>query len=300
MPSLDAISIFSQVAESQSFSEAARVLDIPLSTVSRKVSQLENDLNTRLLDRSRRQIRLTSAGENYLALCKKGLETLAYANKVISDRHSDSTGTVTITIPPNLAEVLFLPAVETFQGLHPQAKVRILVSDRLLDFVDDKIDLSFRVAQPRQPDLVAKTLLKYRHRLVATPDYASLHPLPKKVAELMKHRLIGFGLAKLAQVTWTLVKKGKKERLSFEPMLAINDYAAVKAAVYAGQGIGELPTPLCTTDLQTGRLIEVLPDWRLPEVKLYAVYAEKNSLSQLARYFLDITEQQMIRFRSRG
>lgn len=293
MPSFDAIAMFAQVAQSQSFTEAARALDVPLSTVSRKVSELEASLNTRLIDRSKRQIRLTDAGTTYLELCRRGLDTLTYANRVMSDRHSDTTGTVTITVPPNLVEILFLDAIETFQLRYPQARLRILVSERMLDFVDDGVDLSFRVAPPDQPDLVVRTLLRYRHRLVSAPSYGAVNPLPQAPFNLTNHKLIGFGFNTAREVNWALSKNTQPENISFEPDLAINDYAVMKAAILAGHGIGELPAPLCKSALRTGELVEVLPDWRLPDIKLFAVHAGNSSLSKLARLFLDIAVVRM-------
>ncbi len=293
MPSFDSIAIFAQVAQSQSFTEAARILEMPLSSVSRKVSELEADLNTRLIDRSRRQIRLTEAGATYLDLCRRGLDTLSYANRVISDRHSDTIGTVTITVPPNLVEVMFLDAIETFQLQFPKAHLRVLVSERMLDFVGDGVDLSFRVAPPEQPDLVVRTLLRYRHRLVAAPSYLSVNPAPKDPSSLTDQRTIGFGFHASRQVNWFLSVRGQAEHIQFEPDLTINDYAAIKAAVLAGHGIGEIPEPICSDALIKGELVEVLPDWLLPEIKLFAVHAGRASLSKLARRFLDLMAAQV-------
>jgi DNA-binding transcriptional LysR family regulator len=287
MPSYDAIAIFTQVAQSKSFTDAAQILRIPLSSVSRKVSELEADLNTRLIDRSKRQIRLTEAGFTYFELCRRGIDALVYANRLMSDRHSDTSGTVTITVPPNLVEVLFLDAIDAFQLRHPKARLRVHVSERLLDFVDDGVDLSFRVAPPKQHDLVVRTLLNYRHRLVASPGYIAVNSAPQEISDLENHKTIGFGFHSTRHVNWRLSKREQTETVRFEPDLSINDYASIKAAILAGQGIGELPEPLCDEILLGEELIEVLPEWRFPEIKLYAVHAGSASLSKLARLFLD-------------
>lgn len=287
MPSFDAIAIFAQVAQFQSFTDAARALGMPLSSVSRKVSKLEADLNARLIDRSRRQIRLTEVGQTYLKLCRRGLDTISYANRVMIDRHSDTTGTVTITLPPNLLEVLFLDSIEAFQLQYPKARLRVLVSERMLDFVDDGIDLSFRVAPPVHPDLVVRTLKTYRHRLLAIPGYLAVNAAPSAISDLKNHKTIGFGFHTSRHVSWSLSRRGQVENIRLEPDLAINDYAAIKTAILAGQGIGELPEPLCDEALRAGQLIEVLPEWNFPVIKLYAVHAGKTSLSKLARLFLD-------------
>jgi DNA-binding transcriptional LysR family regulator len=259
------------------------------------VSELEGDLNARLIDRTRRQIRLTEAGKTYLELCRRGLDTLAYANRLMSDRHNDTAGTVTITVPPNLVEVLFLDAIEAFQLRYPNARLRVLVSERMLDFVDDAVDLSFRVAPPEHPDLVVRTLLRYRHRLVAAPGYCAVNLLPKAPSELKNHKLIGFGFSVSSKVTWSLSSRSRTEEIGFEPDLAINDYAAINAAISAGHGIGELPEPLCRDAIETGQLVEVLPDWKFPEIRLFAVHSGNASLSKLARLFLDDVVERMKR-----
>lgn len=293
MTSYDAIAIFVQVARSGSFSEAANVLKTPLSTVSRKVAELETSLSTQLIDRSTRQIRLTNSGSKYFEICSKGLDTLAFANRAIKDLHTNTAGTLIITVPPNLVEVLFLEITKKFQIRYPQARVRILVSERMLDFVDDAIDLSFRVAAPTQPDLVSKTMLRYRHRLVASPSYVAGSPLPREPEELANHRLLGFGFNTTREVEWSISMGKRNEVLCFEPNLAINDYTALRSALLVGHGIGELPEPLCEDLLQAGELIEVLPKWRLPEIRLYAVHPGQVSMTKLARLFLDSFSLQM-------
>ncbi|WP_417280822.1 substrate binding domain-containing protein [Celeribacter sp.] len=161
------------------------------------------------------------------------------------------------------------------------------ISERLLDFVDDGVDLSFRVAPPEQPNLVTRTLLRYRHRLLAAPGYVAANPLPRAAAELKDHKTIGFGFHSSYEVNWSLSRQGRTDEIRFEPHLTINDYDAIRAAVLAGHGIGELPEPLCRDALLTGQLVEVLPEWSFPEIKLFAVHAGNASLSKLARLFLD-------------
>lgn len=288
MPSYDAMAIFVQVVRSGSFTDAAKALSTPLSTVSRKVAQLEATLKVQLIDRSKRRIRLTKVGAEYFEHCKKGLDTLSFANRAIRERQTDTAGSLSITVPPNLVEILFLEAVEAFQQRYPRARVRVFVSERMLDFVDDAVDLSFRVARPTQPDLVIRSLLSHRHRLVASPGYAVANPLPQTPGDLANHRRLGFGFQTRKTVTWPLSKGSICEEVTFEPDLSINDYAALKATIARGLGIGELPGILCDSELRAGRLLEVLPDWQFPEITLYAVHTGHPGLSRLARLFLDV------------
>jgi DNA-binding transcriptional LysR family regulator len=124
--------------------------------------------------------------------------------------------------------------------------------------------------------------------LLASPAYIAAHPGSYTPSELENYNTIGFGFHSSRQITWSLSYKEQTEDIVFEPSLAINDYGAVRAALLSGKGIGELPEPLCRDDIRTGKLIEVLPGWRFPKIKFYAVHSGNASLSKLARLFLDI------------
>ncbi|MEM9635536.1 MAG: LysR family transcriptional regulator [Pseudomonadota bacterium] len=287
MQHLDSIAVFVEVVRQGSFTSASRTLRMPLSTVSRKVAELEDELQIRLLDRSRKPLRVTEAGSTYFELCSKGINALSYANQAIRSQREGLAGTLRISVPPNLTELLFAQPIDRFLLQQPNARVQVLVSERMLDFVDDKIDLSFRVARPSAPNLVIRKLLSHRHRLCAAPSYLAVNPAPQTPENLGDHNLLGFGFQGQEKTVWSLTKGDMSRDTVFEPTLAINDYLALKASIEIGTGIGELPGPLCKNELISGRLIEVLPDWQMPEISLYAVHAGKTGLSKLARAFLD-------------
>ncbi|MES0807837.1 LysR family transcriptional regulator [Roseibium sp. SCPC15] len=287
MQHLDFIAVFVEVVRQGSFTAAARTLRMPLSTVSRKVAELEEELQIRLLDRSRKPLRVTDAGATYFELCSKGISALSYANQAIRSQRESLAGTLRVSVPPNLTELLFAQPIDRFLRQQPNARVQVLVSERMLDFVDDRIDLSFRVARPSAPNLVIRKLLSHRHRLCAAPSYLAVNPAPQRPKDLCLHSLLGFGFQEQEKTTWHLTKGNQSHEATFEPTLAINDYLALKTSIEFGTGIGELPGLLCKNDLKSGRLTEVLPDWQMPEISLYAVYAGKTGLSKLARAFLD-------------
>ncbi|MCV0424952.1 MAG: LysR family transcriptional regulator [Roseibium sp.] len=287
MRNLDAIAVFVEVVRQGSFTAASRALRMPLSTVSRKVAELEKELQILLLDRSRKPLRATEAGSTYFDLCSKGINALNFANQAVRSQREGLSGTLRITVPPNLTELLFAQPIDRFLRQQPEARVQVLVSERMLDFVDDGVDLSFRVARPSAPNLVIRKLLQHRHRLCAAPSYLAVNPLPVRPEDLNNHSRLGFGFQAQEKITWHLTKDDEAYTAPFEPTLAINDYLALKTSIEIGTGIGELPGLLCRKELGNGQLVEVLPDWQLPEISLYAVYAGKTGLSKLARAFLD-------------
>lgn len=282
-----AMALFVEVVLAGSFTGAARKLGMPLSTVSRKISGLEADLKVRLLDRSSRTLRMTDAGALYFDHCRRGVDAFNVANRALAERQSEAGGLLRITVPPNLTERLFLPAIDSFRHRHPRARVSILVSERMLDPGTDPVDLSFRVGPVSDPDLVVRKLATYRHVLTASPIYLADHPAPVSPADLSDHTLLGFGFPGAQDIRWSFSRGSDQKHVSFTPAVAINDYAALQEAVSLGFGIAELPPILCRDALRRRTLVPLLAEWQLPSIDLVAVHGGHRTLSRLARLFLD-------------
>ncbi len=284
--------VFTHVVRSESFTKAASELGMPLSTVSRKVSELEADLGIKLLDRTTRSLQLTELGKVYYQHCQQGVDAFNFANQSLRQSRTEEHGLLHISIAPNMAEPLFLPIIKLFQNRYKQADIRISISERLLDFVEDDLDLSFRVSPPDNPKHVAVTLLKHHHAMIAAPSYLAANGTPKHPEELSNHSLIGFGLHNNPELIWRLKDKDKVYEHQFTPKLAINDYADVLEAARLGLGIAEVPSILSQQFLKNGKVLRVLPHWTFPEITLSAVHQGPQSLSRLARLFLDICKEQ--------
>ncbi|MES0868477.1 LysR family transcriptional regulator [Pseudovibrio sp. SCP19] len=287
MQDLNAIAIFAEVAKAGSFSAAAKNLHVPLSTVSRKVSELEAQLGTKLLERTTRRMRLTEIGEQFYKTCLPGLEAFKAADRVVEQRQTALSGDLKVTIPPNLAEALFIPVIGQFRLQYPDVRVQMIVSERNLDFIEDDVDLSFRVGPKPDSGLTLTKLATYRHVLVASPTYIAEHGVPDHPDKLPEHALIGFGFWQKPEVSWSLSRKNEERVIRFTPEIGINDYAAMQSAIKAGLGIGELPSILCQDALAKRALVEVLPDWTFPEIDLHAMHTGKENQSRIARLFLE-------------
>ncbi len=292
MRDLTAMALLVHVAERGSFTAAARHLGEPLSTISRRIAELEKSLGVRLLERTTRSLRLTDIGQNYYEHCRRGLEEFDSANLLIENRLTDVSGLLRISLPPNVAEDLFMPVIDRFQATYPRARILVLVTDRHVDFVADSIDLAFRVGPISTPSLTVRRIARYRHRLVASPDYLADRLMPKNPPDLTSHRLIAFG-AQNGPVNWQLNElgsqdKGQTEAVSFEPSLTVNDYRAVISAVERGMGIAEVPEIFCQTALAEARLVPVLSGWGFAPVSLSALHTGTRSMSRLVRLFLDL------------
>ncbi|HEC18281.1 MAG TPA: LysR family transcriptional regulator [Gammaproteobacteria bacterium] len=282
----NAMALFVKVVENHSFSRTAQRENVPVSTVSRKISELEKALGVRLLERSTRQLRLTEMGQAYYERCRRGVEEFEAANLLINDRQNEVSGTLRLSAPPNLSEVLVVPLVSGFQALYPNVSVQVLIADRYVHLIEDGIDLALRVGELDDSSLVARRLLRYRHVLVASPDYLKRVGHLQHPKDLYDHPLIAFGFS-FGETAWTLTNGKKKEKVLVKPKFSINDFNGIQQAVLDGLGIAEIPSILCGKQLTSRQLVEVIPDWHFESVTLSAVYSARVNLARIVCLFKD-------------
>ncbi len=291
MIDLNSLAIFAKVIETKSFSEAARRLKIPISTVSRRVAELEDQLGVGLLERSTRKLRLTDVGAEVFEHAQRGAEISEAVGNIVSDKSATVAGVLRLSAPPSISDTLLVPLVAAFQAAHPDVRVQILVTDRFVDHIAEGVDLAFRLGPLRDSSLVARRLLTYRHQLVASPAYLDRAGSPTKPRDLADHRLLGFAFWR-PENSWTLVdRNGVIERVSFHAALSMNDYAGLASALANGIGIGDLP-PLVQPDLlHDGRLVEIMPQWRFRTFDLSMIYPGNRHISRPLRVFQELAAQ---------
>jgi DNA-binding transcriptional LysR family regulator len=286
MVDLNSLVVFAKVVEAKSFSEAAHLLNMPVSTVSRRVAELEGELGVRLLERSTRSLRLTELGAEIFEHAQRSAELNAAVENVVAHRLSDVSGTLRLSAPPSISDSLLTPIATAFQARYPDVRIQILITDRFVDHIAEGVDLVFRLGTLKNSSLVARPILTYRHRLLASPDYLKGRRVPTQPQDLLEHRLLSFSHWK-PDSYWTFIHKNGKdtETLTFQPHLAMNDFAGLAPALLAGAGIGDLP-PLVRPDLVSdGRLVEVMPDWRFRTFNLSLVHLGNRHISMTYRLF---------------
>jgi DNA-binding transcriptional LysR family regulator len=292
MTDLNSLKIFAQVVEANSFSEAARRLKMPLSTVSRRIAELEDQLGVRLLERSTRNLRLTDVGSELLEHARHTVELSDAIENVVSNHVSTISGTLRLSAPPSISDSLIAPVVGAFQASYPEVRVQVFITDRIVDQIAEGVDVAFRVGALKDSSLVARRLLTYRHQVVASPAYLKTRKPPKTPRDLLKHRLLAFSFWK-PDYSWsfTHVNGRDTERIAFEPYVAMNDYAGLATALLAGTGIGELPPIVQPELMREGLLVEVMPSWHLGLFDLSLVHLGNRFIPRPVRAFKEFAAQ---------
>jgi DNA-binding transcriptional LysR family regulator len=282
---LNGLLVFAKVVETNSFSEAARRLNLPPSTVSRRISELENQLGVRLLDRSTRNVRLTEIGTEILEHARQGAELSDAVDNIVLSKMPAVSGALRLCAPPSISDSLILPVVSGFQAAYPNVRVQVVITERIVDQIAEDVDIAFKVGAHFDPTLEARTLLTYRHQMVASPAYIDRYGAPERPQDLPRHRLLAFSFWK-PHFTWTFTEGGgRQETLAFLPSIAINDYSGLVVTLLEGAGIGELPPIVRPDHMRSGRLVEVMRQWHLPVLNLTIAHLRDRPVSRPVRLF---------------
>ena len=219
MTDLNSLMIFAKVVEAKGFSEAARRLKMPTSTVSRRVADLEDQLGVRLLERSTRSLRLTDVGSEVLEHAQHSAELSEAVDNIASNHLSNVSGELRLAAPPSISDSLLAPLVGAFQASYPNVRVQVFITDRIVDQIAEGVDLVFKIGeQLKDSSLVARRILTYRHQLVASPVYLAKCKAPKTPQDLLDHRLLAFSFW-TPENSWNFAQANgkKKETLTFRP-----------------------------------------------------------------------------------
>jgi len=286
MADLNSLAIFAKVVEAKGFAKAARRLNMPLSTVSRRVAELEDQLGVRLLERSTRNLRLTDVGAEVLEHARRSAELSEAVDSLVSNQLSTVEGVLRLSAPLSTSDTLVAPLLGAFQSSYPNVRVQVFITNRFVDHIADGVDLALRVGPLSNSSLVARKILTFRNQLVASPAYLERVKAPRSPSDLLDHKLLAFSHWRPG-IRWTFRHRSGKdqETLSFEPHLSMNDYSGLAAVLLAGVGIGDLPPLVQPALVREGRLVEVMPEWHLPTSDLSIVHLSNLHISRPVRLF---------------
>ena len=286
MDRLEAMSLFVAAVEAGSLSAAARRFGVPLATVSRKVSDLERHLNTRLLNRSTRRLTPTDAGEAYLAACRRILDDVGEAERAAAGEYSAPTGELAITAPVVFGRLHVLPVVTGFLSAYPDVDIRLTLADRITQLVEDHFDLALRIGQLPDSSLVAIGVGSIRRVVCASPAYLAEHGTPTIPEGLGTHDCITFeGLSSAAP--WSFAKGKTDVTVQVRSRLQVNTAEAAIDAAIAGVGLTKVLSYQVDAAVRSGMLRIVLQEFEPEPWPVSLVHAGHGLLPVKLRAFLD-------------
>src|SRR5450432_2031811 len=289
-----AVELFVRVAELRSFRGAADALGVPRSTVSRRISELERALGTRLLQRTTRRVELTSAGKTYLRACGPALGTILEAGRALSTSSEETAGRLRVTAPVTLGEGLLGDGLTVRKARHPQMSIELVLTDRQVELVEEKFDLAFRSGTLKDTSLVAHELGRAQPRCFAAREYLRDRGTPRTPRDLLRHDCVLFTpLAPRGR--WTFRSRGRTVEVPVRGRLVVNSIPLALDGAMRGLGIVRVPGALVVEGLAAKQLVEVLDAYAPPPRPAYAVHPSGGRVTPAARVFLEIAKRHLER-----
>jgi DNA-binding transcriptional LysR family regulator len=287
MDRLTSLTTFVRVVDSGGFSAAGRRLNMSTTMVSNHVQALEDRLGARLLNRTTRKVSLTEVGKAYYDRCTQILADLEQADDVAGALQSTPRGTLRIYTATHIVPFV-APVVAEFLREYPEVKVDLTMGERTIDLIDEGFDVAIRLTPPPDSSLIVRSLATWRHVLCCSPGYIDKLGRPRQLSDLENHNCVRHVLYPFED-NWHFVdRKGTPASVRVSGNLISNSGDTLRMAALQGVGISLVPGFLITDDLESGRLVRLLPEYRPVEFSMNAVYPHRHHLSAKVRSFIDL------------
>ncbi len=287
MARLDSLVIFTTVVKANNFTNAAHALGLTPSAVSKQISLLEDRLGVRLLNRTTRSVSPTEAGQLFFNRCNRILEDLEEAEHMVKDLDTSPKGTLKLTATPTFGRSMLMKIFSEFLHEYPEVNFDLVLADKSLDLVREGIDLSIHLGSLQDSRLVARPVAKQNVIMVATKKYIERHGEPKSLQDLNNHHMLMVSGIDYAEPRW--IKRFIKEAnlQDKERRFMVNDLDTMCEACTHDMGVAALPTYMVQSELDSGKMVHVLPEVVFPKRTIHVVYPENRYLSAKSRAFID-------------
>lgn len=292
MDRISEMTAFVAVAEAQSFSAAAKKLGLSPPTITRTVSALEDRLRAPLLMRTTRSVRLTDAGRQFLDDARRILGEIAQAEQLAAGDQVIARGALRMTAPVLFGEMFVLPLLRDFLSAHPQLTARLMLLDRVVNIVEEGIDLALRIGRFEDSGLQSIELGSVRRILVAAPGYLAAHGTPRLPADLHAHRLT-MSVGNDASPEWSFVDGTQATTVRVEPTLTVSTLRAAIDSARAGWAITRVLSYQVRDDLRAGRLVRVLEHAEPPPMPVCLVFPHSRRPSAKLMAFIDLASERL-------
>jgi DNA-binding transcriptional LysR family regulator len=287
---LNEILVFARVVQTGSFTTAAAELGMPKSTVSRKVTELEERLGARLLQRTTRKVSLTDVGRTYYDYCARIVAEVEDAERAVSRLQEAPRGVLRVTAGTNAGWLGAI--VADFLKRYPEVRLDLSCTGRVVDLIEERFDLGIRAGTLADSTLVARSLGVARWFLVATPAYLKKRGRPKSPDDLKAHDCLIFATGPNS-ANLRLESNGQSLQVSLSPRMLVNDLDVVRASAIAGVGIALLPAFQCVEELRARKLERVLRGWDVPSTPMHVVYPTARHVTPTVKAFVEHLQQRM-------
>lgn len=292
MEYLNDMALFVEVVKMRSFRGAAQSLNMPSSTLSRRITSLEKQIGLRLLHRTTRKIELTEAGQLYFDRCKRIVDEARLAHEQLGELLARPSGLLRASLPVDFANIYLAPLIADFARLYPGITFDFDLTPRQVDLVSDPVDVVIRMGEPASSNLIARKLATLQRGLYASPQYLAGSGEPREPAELVHHeclRMSGAGSDK-----WTLTSEGAVEQVQVGGRFELNSVGMLRRLASLDLGIALLPAGIAAPDVEAGVLQRVLPQWQATPVPVYAL-TETRLLPAKTQRFIEYLRDQLER-----
>lgn len=286
---LNEISIFIKVVQVGSFSQAAKQLGIPNSTVSFKVSSLEKRLGTTLITRTTRRLNVTPAGLAYFKKVLQGLEVIKAGEDEIAFLQGEPQGLLRITAPVELGSSVLPPVVSDYIKKYPKVTVEVILTDRTVELLAENIDLALRAGELKDSTLIGKKLGGTFFVPMASPKYLKKYGDPKHPRDLKDHRCLHF--TPIGSEVWKLTSSKGALNIPVPGKVLINDFNMLRALTLDGVGIALLPHYFCHQETVAGKLVPILQGWQTAVVPVHFVYPGQKYVSSKLSSFIQLATE---------
>ncbi|HEX6999144.1 MAG TPA: LysR family transcriptional regulator [Gammaproteobacteria bacterium] len=277
--------VFVQVAQHASFAAAARELRMSTASVSKNVAALEAHIGARLFDRTTRRVGLTEAGRVYFERCVECLQALEDAEASVSELAKTPKGSLRVTAPIDFGQHL-MPVVADVMDAYPNLVVDVRLTNRVVDMVEEGVDVGVRVAAALDGHYVGRPLARTRMAIFGAPAYFAKHGRPEHPDDLARHKHLVFTEPR-PRDELVFTRNGRQVRVKLSPTLTSNHAAAIMTALHRGVGLSMMPSFVAAADLASGSIEPVLTDWSLRELHVFAVYPHRRFLSPKVKVFVE-------------
>ena len=287
MDRLENMDTFARVVETGSISAAANSLGVAKSAVSRRLKELEEHLGVQLFHRTTRRMNLTETGQSFYQHTLRILEDVLEAELAASQSHGQLRGTLKVALPQSFGNLHMGPAINEFLKTHPNIEFDLDFNDREVDLIKEGFDLAIRIANLPDSSLMARHLATMNTVVCASPGYLKQEGTPDDPSELINHKCMVYNLRRDFEHWQFINRNGDTINTRIRPFLKASTSEYLRDAAVADMGIILIPTFIAYKEIESGKLVPLFNEYRLPQIEAYAIYPQTRHLSQRVRVFID-------------